>query len=67
MSTWMEDDRFVQLWRIPSTSPSDGSISAPRYAQSESLRLPGFCTAYYRPVTRLDKGAMRTKAGGTET
>jgi len=56
----MKDDRFVQLAKAFNFA-EDGSISAPRYAQSES-EITRIGTAYYSAVTRLDKSEATKQA-----
>ncbi|KGF68083.1 hypothetical protein LL06_18505 [Hoeflea sp. BAL378] len=56
----MKDDRFVQLAKAYNFA-ADGSISAPRYAQSES-EITRIGTAYYSAVTRLDKSDATKQA-----
>ena len=56
----MKDDRFVQLAKAFNFA-EDGSISAPRYAQSES-EITRIGTAYYSAVTRLDKSDATKQA-----
>ena len=56
----MKDDRFVQLAKAFNFT-EDGSIGAPRYAQSES-EITRIGTAYYSAVTRLDKSDATKQA-----
>ena len=56
----MKDERFVQLAKAFNFA-EDGSISAPRYAQSES-EITRIGTAYYSAVTRLDKSDATKQA-----
>lgn len=60
----MKDDRFVQLAKAFNFA-EDGSISAPRYAQSES-EITRIGTAYYSAVTRLDKSDSNKEAAEAE-
>ncbi|MDZ7600116.1 MAG: DUF1217 domain-containing protein [Hoeflea sp.] len=60
----MKDDRFVQMAKAFNFA-EDGSISAPRYAQSES-EITRIGTAYYAAATRLDKSDSNKEAAEKE-
>jgi hypothetical protein len=60
----MKDDRFVQLVKAYNFA-ADGSISSPRYAQSEN-EITRISKAYYTAVTRLDSSESSKAAAEAE-
>ena len=60
----MKDDRFVELTKAFNFT-ADGSIGAPRYAQSEN-EITRISKAYYTAVTRLDPSESSKAAAEKE-